>query len=197
MTGLECRVITDVFCGAYHPSWQKAKLIDHFPNVDSFLVFDADLICLRRWNPDVLFETLGRPFCAVPDRRTDGVYEECAELSIAFPDIYVNGGMTMFGREHKPVWDEVWKRHPKCGRFLEQGALNLALLDLDIQVCRLPKRYNVVTHRGQITQSELDALGAINLHATNLKVPSEVAKIQSQYGLYANRECDAFAGNPA
>ena len=196
MTGLECRVVTELFCGAFHPSWQKAKLIDYMPDVDSFMVFDADIMCLRPWNPEAIFESLGRPFCAVIDRRTEGVFHECHDLGIGFPDTYVNGGLTIFGREHKPIWDCTWSRHPKCGRFLEQGALNLALMETDMQVCRLPKRFNVVTSKGEISQGEVQSQNVVNLHATNLKFAREVAKFQEKYGSFKIANDNSLAGQP-
>jgi hypothetical protein len=184
MTGLDCIIIDEVFCEVPHPSWIKAKLIDHFPEIDSFLVFDSDIICLQPWQPEALFEELHRPFMAVPDDRSNNVLHECVNLEIPFPDFYVNGGLTIFGREHKPVWDAVWKCHPKCGRWLEQGALNLALLETGVEVCRLPRRFNYLAHGGTMTPQQAKDLNIVNYHACSIGNAIGVREVQERFGLY-------------
>jgi hypothetical protein len=189
MTGLECVVIDERFKPVCHPSWLKCHVIDHFKEQDSFLLFDADIIAIKKWNPQQLFESLGRPFCAVPDMRSDIVFEECNQLGIAFPDCYVNGGLTMFGREHKVIWENTWRRHPKCGRWLEQGALNLALLDSGCEICRMPRRFNVLTYRGATLEWDtFDVRHTINLHVCGTACAQEVKEVQLRYGMYDSPE---------
>jgi len=187
MTGLSMEVITEVDPKFTHPSWMKSAILDwpQFASEDSFLVMDADIICLQEWEPDALFETLGRPFCAVPEPNTDTVHDECASLGIPFPSYYVNAGLTMFGREHAEVWNIVKRKHPKCGRWLEQGALNLALMHTGVEVCRLPRRFNVVTYRGDVERYHDEQMRghAINLHITSMPGPQELRQIQESYGL--------------
>jgi hypothetical protein len=180
-TKLRCVVMSERFRAVTHPSWLKCKLIEHFPNEDSFMVFDADLICLRPWKPKLIFEYTGRAFCAVPDTRLDCIYEECEALGISFPDIYINGGLTIFGSEHKPIWDEAWRKHPRCGKWLEQGALNLALLESNTQMCRLPRRFNVVTYKGRISDKELCDMRAVNVHACAVNDWRGIEKLQKHY----------------
>lgn len=185
MTGLKCVVIERPLCETAHPSWNKCKIVDSFDD-DSFLVFDADIICVQRWTPLKLFQSVGRAFCAVPDTRDQVVWDECNELGISFPDCYVNAGLTMFGREHAPIWRETFKYHPKCGRFLEQGALNLSLLNSGIEVCRLPRYFNVMMNgdRGMKAIPDQDVVHrAINVHACGTKSVQGVKNVQDKYGL--------------
>jgi hypothetical protein len=192
MTTMPMEVITEDNGHFQHPSWMKSEILDwpQFEEHDSFLVFDADVICFKRWDPEAIFESVGRAFCAVPDVNTDSVFEECAGLGVPFPDYYLNGGVIMFGREHKNVWDLVKKKHPKCGRWLEQGAMNLALMHYKTDVCRLPKPFNVVTYRGNITEYHGEEMWnrVVNLHMTSMAGPEEVRQMQKHYGLCSTSE---------
>lgn len=185
-TGLKCVVVENSLRQYAHPSWSKADVIEMFPDVDSFLVFDADVVCLREWRPKWIFDDLGRPFCAVYERRSQDVFDECAALEISFPDVMVNGGVLMFGREHLPVWQVVRGKHPKCGRWMEQGALNLALLDGDIEVCRLPRIFNTLANNKPLvplSDDEIMKRGVINYHWCGVRDPQKLREIQGRYGL--------------
>lgn len=164
MTGLEHVVVRDMFYPAIHPSWLKCHVARKFPDEESFLVMDADMLCLQPWQPQRMFEDMRRPFMAVSDSRCENTLKECEALGIPFPSVYMNGGLTIFGREHQYIWNDVWKRHPICGRYLEQGSLNLSLLLLDPQMCRLPDRFNFVTYQARIKDAELKAMDCINVH---------------------------------
>jgi len=184
MTGVSCTVIeTNPLAEEVHPSWLKCIAIDLFPEEDSFLVFDADILCLKPWDPEKIFEDLGRPFCAVPDTRDQIVYEECNNLGIPFPDLYINGGLTIFGQEHAEVWRSTWKRRPRCGKWMEQGALNLALLDTGVETCRLPRWFNVLANGKDGLREIKDPTvkhRMINLHFCGTKI-AEVLALQKQY----------------
>jgi hypothetical protein len=185
-TGLQITVVENPIRQYAHPSWAKADVIEMFPTEDSFLVFDADVVCLRHWSPDQLFADLGRPFCAAVERRSQDVFDECAALEISFPDVMVNGGLLMFGREHLPVWEAVRGRHPKCGRWMEQGALNLSLLESDFEVCRLPRQFNTLAHNkplAALTPDEIERKRVINLHWCGVRDPQKLLEIQKRYGL--------------
>lgn len=188
MTGLRCEVFDHPYIPTIHPSWQKAFIIQRYAKEDSFLCFDADIICLRQWDPERLFNDLGRAFCAVPDDHSEQVFKECEFLNISFPGIYVNAGLMMFGREHDYVWDRVWTKHPHCGAWLEQGALNLALLNMQVEICRLPRKFNVLAHQGQMAPHEstisIHKNGWINLHACSCKTPEQLVEVQKRFGLY-------------
>jgi hypothetical protein len=178
MTGLECLVIDDGvnFGTVTHPSWMKCLLAKNFPQHSEFLVFDADVICVRPWDPKALFVSMGRNFCAVPEENHVPVLVECHNFRLPFPDWYVNGGLLMFGREHQPVWDEVWAKHPEYGSWLEQTALNEALRGHE--VARLPRIYNSMLHGDRNAALEKRKT-AVNVHADSFGGKwMEVRKLQ-------------------
>lgn len=183
MTGLECKIINSHSGEVSHPSWLKCFVNQNFPNEESFLVFDADIICMREWDPKGLFESLGRPFCAALDVNSKHVYRECQELQIGFPDVYVNGGLTIFGKEHAGVWSRVWGKHPKYGKWLEQGALNVALLEENGEVCRLPRRFNLISQFASIPKEWAEANGIINYHACGVGNAKDLLNVQTEFGL--------------
>jgi hypothetical protein len=167
MTGLPCTVIyTDDF-QCIHPSWIKCHIPRLFPRADSFLVFDADLLPLRQWDPQALFKMSGRAFMGVPEpNASPAVLAECEAWGLGYPDLYLNCGLLIFGREHAPVLDRTWRRHPDGGAWMEQTALNRALVDEAVEVCRLPRRFNLMAHRGRINPIYARATlrDAINVH---------------------------------
>lgn len=182
MTGLECKVIDTCPESIAHPSWLKAHVIGMFPEYDSFLVFDADIIPSKHWNPKLLFEELGRPFCAVPDRNWAATQRECTKFNMPWPDWYVNGGLTMFGKEHAIVWEYVLRKHPKYGSWLEQTALNEALLKLGTNVCRLPHRFNqLYSGSSPVARSE-----AINLHLAGCHSPDYIIATLERFNAHRN-----------
>jgi hypothetical protein len=189
MTGLKCQVLGEEFVDlvnvlfhqkAVHPSWLKCFVASMFPEEQEFLVFDADVICVRPWDPNALFKMMGRRFCAVAEENRVTVLVECANFRLPFPDWYVNGGLLMFGQEHAPVWDAVWARHPQYGSWLEQTALNEALRSEE--VVRLPRIYNSMLHGVIEDGHRAIAQGAVNLHADSMGGrAAEVLKAQMMF----------------
>lgn len=187
MTGLECRVINVDDYGCAHPSWLKCHVHRIFPDEDSFLVFDADILPLRPWDPECLFESLGRPFIGVPEPNANPELKvEIGEWGLGTSDTYINGGLLIFGHEHGAVWDRVWSLHPHGGRWLEQTAINHALAMDAIEVCRLPRHFNLLSHRGKL--SAVYARGtlanAVNLHTCAVGNAAEVEAIHQQFLSY-------------
>jgi hypothetical protein len=179
MTGIQCFVIEENprEWQAVHPSWLKCHVPAMFPDHDEFLVFDADILAVRPWDPAALFETLGRPFMAVPEPGTNPeVMEECRKWQLAFPDSYLNCGLLVFGREHAPVLDAAWEYHPHGGEWLEQTALNRALVDSGVEICRLPRRYNTLAKHGRINSiySRVSPQDAVCLHTAAMADPREI-----------------------
>jgi hypothetical protein len=152
-----------------HPSWLKCHLDKIFPQHKSFMIFDADIFCLNNWNPFELSWQVKQAFCAVPDRNLRMVFDECTAHQLPFPDWYVNGGLVIFGREHQKVWDKVWEKHPRYGRWLEQTALNKAIQETGVDVCRLPRKFNLLPSPvgAEMTAAklrEMAAAGVVNFH---------------------------------
>lgn len=185
--GLPCVVIDQDTIGCAHPSWLKCHIPAMFPHDDEFLVFDADILCVREWDPAALFETLGRPFMAVPEPGTNPeVMEECRKWQLAFPDSYLNCGLLIFGREHAPVLDATWAYHPHGGAWLEQSALNRSLVDSGVEICRLPRRYNTLAKHGRINSiyARVSPRDAVCLHTCAMSDPAEILAHHQRLGTW-------------
>jgi len=171
LTGLDHVIIQQDDYDCVHPSWLKCHVHRMFPDEDSFLVFDADILCIRPWDPQKLFDQMRRPFMAVPEpSANEYLMEECRDWQLGFPDVYVNGGLLIFGREHGFVWDRVWSMHPHGGRWLEQTALNRALADEVVEICRLPRHFNLMAQQGRVVPlyCRSTLADAINVHTCAL-----------------------------
>ena len=183
-TGLRCVVLDDIGSSipkaklpkVAHPAWLKAHVLDLFPEEDEFMLFDADLIPRRDWDPQAIFRQMRGAFCAVPDRNCETVRDECASFNLPFPDWYVNTGLLLFSRQHAPVWDYVRKKHPKHGSWQEQTAVNEALLALRVSVARLPRDFNY------LALSKTKSNGEINFHpAGEVITVDKLIALQSEF----------------
>ena len=188
-TGLKCHVIETAadFPQVAHPSWLKCHIPEMFPEADSFLIFDADILPLREWDPHGLFEQIGRAFCAVPEPNGNpDILAECRDWGLGFPDIYVNGGLILCGREHDYIWQRTWQHHPAGGRWAEQTALNYELADTAVEVCRLPRCFNALAQMGRINPyySRVTLADAVNLHCCALHSAPEVSAMHQQVEAY-------------
>lgn len=180
MTGLHVEIIDRNDFGDVHPAWLKLKIPELFPKRD-ILYFDSDVLFMRKWDVRGMFEAMGRPFMAVPDVRSQPVLAECQNFGIPFPDWYLNTGLFVFGREHTPILDAAWEKRPQFGSWLEQTALNHALLHSGAEVCRLPRTFNTLLWPGHDDYSAeaLRARPEIVLHAASLGGDaSRLAEIQ-------------------
>jgi hypothetical protein len=205
-TGLRCAVIEEEReIAVCHPSWLKCHLHRMFPDEDSFLYFDADVLPLQMWDPHGLFEDLGRPFCGVPEPNANPeLLEECREWGLGYPDIYLNAGLLMFGREHGYVWDRTWTHHPHGGTWLEQTALNHSLALEAVEVCRLPRAFNTLAQKGRLNSlyARATLANSINLHCCAHDDAEAVATMHAQVeayissGLAGRTRLDLLAGLP-
>jgi hypothetical protein len=189
-TGLRCVVLEEEKdSGVCHPSWLKCLIHRIFPDEDSFLYFDADILPLQVWDPHGLFEDLGRPFCGVPEPNGNpDVVAECTEWGLGYPDTYINAGLLMFGIEHGYVWDRTWTHHPHGGTWMEQTALNHALVTEAVEICRLPRRFNTLAQKGRINNLYARATLAecINLHCCAHDTAEAVATMHAQVEAYTS-----------
>jgi SAM-dependent methyltransferase len=182
-TGLECHVIDADDFGCVHPSWLKCHVHRLFPDEDSFLIFDADILPLRPWDPAGLFRQLGRPFMAVPEPNSNGdLVRECQEWQLGFPDVYLNCGLLIFGHEHGFVLDRTWTRHPHGGRWLEQTAINRSLADEAVEICRLPRHFNVMAQCGRLhtLYARSTLASAVNVHTCAMDDPAAITLVHQQ-----------------
>jgi lipopolysaccharide biosynthesis glycosyltransferase len=177
MTGIICHPVLQDF-NTVHPSWNKTRLAELYPNHNEYFIFDADIICLKHWNPTELFCRHDRALLCVPDRNNERVEEECVQHGIPFPDRYINAGLTIFGREHLPIWEAVWKMHPFKKGWLEQTPLNMVLKQYENnggKVVRLDRKYNRITGWQSLHRAQAD--DTVNAHlAGNGEKPERILK---------------------
>lgn len=182
MTKLDTLVITKDPYSLHHPSWLKTRIWSEIPEeFDSILVFDADILPMRQWNPFAIFHATKRPFIIVPDLHTPHVEDECNMFKIPFPGIYSNGGLFICGREHEKILNSVYmNRYPECGRNIEQTGLNLELIESKTEVLRLPRTFNTILwqNHDDFSTSALQARPEVNLHAALVRDPKKVRQIQ-------------------
>lgn len=167
MTGLTCHVIATDDFGCCHPSWLKCHIHRIFPEEDSFLVFDADILCVEPWDPQTLFQSTRRPFMAVPEPNANpDLLQECKDWGLGYPNTYINCGLLIFGREHGFILDRAWTHHPHGGRWLEQTAINHALVTEHVETCLLPRHFNMLAQRGRINSiyCRTTLRDAVNIH---------------------------------
>ena len=178
MTGVKCQVIRAAYgFDCCHPSWLKCHLHRIFPDQEAFLVFDADLLAIRPWDPQGLFEQMGRPFMGVPEPNGNpDVRRECQDWGLGYPDLYLNCGLLVFGREHGFVMDRAWSMHPNGGRWLEQTAINYALAMEAVEVCRLPRVFNTLAQEGKVNSiyCRTTLRNAINVHTCAMESAAAV-----------------------
>ena len=184
MTGVRCLVISEDF-NTVHPSWNKTRIVELTDGREGIMMFDADVICLRPWSPVDLWEKHNRAFLAVLDRNNDRVEDECIKYGIPFPDVYINAGLTIFGAEHKPIWESVWKMHPFVKGWLEQTPLNIVLQRYEKdggEVVRLDRKYNQIV--GWQSVKRHMAGDTVNAHiAGNGQHPERLLAAQKEAGL--------------
>ena len=168
-TGLPTAVISRDEIGAPHPSFLKLHIPAMFPDHAEFLYFDSDIIMRQHWSPEYIFADSGRPFIAVPDVRSDAVFQECNRFGLPFPDWYLNAGLLIFGREHAPILRSAYDAG-QVGSWLEQTGLNIALLKSRAEILRLPRTFNTLLWPGidDYTSQELQRRPEKVLHAASL-----------------------------
>jgi hypothetical protein len=180
MTGIPCVVAYETRPGM-HPSWGKLWLPEKYCE-DSYMIFDADMLPMKRWNPEKIFKESGRRFMACRDVNSQAVHNESKSFCIPI-DRYLNCGLMIFGGEHFPVLEEARKRVPSYGSWLEQTAVNRALIDLGVKVQELPRAYNTLLwpQTDKYDRESLLEKNAVNLHAASLGGRWDILKqIQDQ-----------------
>jgi lipopolysaccharide biosynthesis glycosyltransferase len=184
MTGLRTEVVTEVPAGLAHPSWAKCSLLEMFPEEDGFLYFDADLVAMKPWQPELLWESYGRGFCAVAEPYGKAVDMECQSYGLN-PGRYINAGLLLFGPAHAWIWERTLSRHPRFGSWYEQTALNVALQEEGPGPRRLPAAYNALAHHGRFLPgyAGVEERDAINVHYCSVNDPVKLLKLQERHPL--------------
>ena len=145
MTGLETRILGAEAMrrwGVSKPHFLKMRLFREFPDADTILYFDADLICLRRWDPTVF---AGREEVAcVRDLSDSGMIQNDAGLSGVPVREYFNSGFFIVSRKYHAGWLE--RSYLEIGDartiFHDQGYLNRTRWRFSIPALFLSKAWN-------------------------------------------------------
>jgi len=169
LTGLNCVVVNDWHGSKLeHPSWVKCRILDIFPQENDFLYFDADIWCIKPWNPKHIFESNGRKFMGVVEPEHNAIDAECDKWDIN-REVYFNGGLLMFSREHKEMFNTALKYHP-FGRWYEQTPLNICSIGTPKHI--LPKEFNFLNHAASLILASLVAsflVGNVPAHVWSMK----------------------------
>lgn len=167
MTGLEFTVVTRPFKEVAHPSWLKLWIPAVFPDAEGWLILDADMVMLRKWDPR---ELLRPGISAVNDRiHLPIVEKECRELGLEV-DRYVNGGFLLFDAAGAEMLKAQQHRHPSYGRWLEQASINEAFQKAPAGMSTiLPQHYNHVCNCFQVEARPSDYASSTIVHIVGLK----------------------------
>ncbi len=161
MTGLECRILPDYLVDdPQRASWAKMRVLEAYPE-DNFLIFDADVFCMKPWNP---MEWADRP-TFVAEKPNKMTVAECQLFGLP-QERYINGGLWIVSRDEAPLFDAIKKMYPEYGRWQEQTALNKAIhRDLRLPVRYLPRAYNDLVNPALPSDPDtLRARHSVNLH---------------------------------
>lgn len=171
MTGLTVAVLREPEPDLVHPAWGKCRIMEKFPKHDSFLIFDADVLALRPWNPAAIYDSLGKEFCAVAEPLTVPVLDESMKHGFG-PGRYFNSGVILCGRHHQPIFDRTLTMHPQCGQWLEQTALNIAVAETIPKAALLPWKFNSLAHGGDLRL--IDPVRIVNIHYCGMHDPWKI-----------------------
>lgn len=145
-TGLKCVVLGDeqyrqAGLVGQPPALLKLNLWD-FIDADEVLLFDADTICLRNWDP----RRFVHPQAVVATRDwiwRDYVQQEATSLGIPLEDYFLSSLLILNRPAHAPMLRLAAELYPQTtGRLFEQTALNGARHQLGLPINFLDRRYN-------------------------------------------------------
>lgn len=173
MTGCLTTIIRNDDSRFAHPSWNKL-----FLNGPCFF-FDADIWCMKRWNPQELLDRYQRTLM-LPERPHTAIKTECQLYGIPL-DSYYNAGLIIMTGNEGPLFENAFSRHPTYGRWLEQTSLNRSVVELKWQVQPLPDAYNRMV-RIETPVEKLRMEQAINLHFAGPKTPAQLLEVYKQLG---------------
>jgi ADP-heptose:LPS heptosyltransferase len=143
LTGLETVVLGAkefAASGLSHPSLLKFRIFDLI-RADNVLYFDADMVCLERWDPRRYFGD--RAIIAVRERMLDTIRQEASDWGMPAEE-YFNAGMFIASAAHHRPWLRLAESlYPAGGLTLfDQSPLNAARHRLGVPIRMLDRRYN-------------------------------------------------------
>ena len=178
MTGVECMVIGDEHVKHLdlpHPAWAKLWVHD-WTDENIVMVFDADLWCMKEWQPDKFFAPWS--ITAATEPWSQQLNNEAVDHSIPI-ERYFNTGLMIFSHALKRQFDAAKDLRPKYGRWYEQTAICKVVSDAGVPFNEIPERYNHLLWPGRDSYDpqRLSMLGAVNLHFASLNNPKQIGDI--------------------
>jgi hypothetical protein len=169
LSGVWFEVVTEAWREVPHPSWLKLWVAERFPKSDGWLVMDADMVPLRRWQPEKMLEESDGRLLIARDREHPAVVAECREHRLRVED-YSNGGLMLFGRRGAAVLEHARQWFPRLGRWMEQTAVAKAAEEMESEVCRIRREYNLVVGPEQVLRDPAAvARRAVTAHVVGLR----------------------------
>jgi ADP-heptose:LPS heptosyltransferase len=183
LTGLPSVVLGDEVyrqASLCHPDYLKYRLFDLVDSENIFF-FDADMVCLERWDPRAYFGAAG--LTAVRDRLIGQIGREAAEWGVPAED-YFNAGMFIINRAHHLGMLREAERicFSRDTAYFAQTPLNAARARLGIPVNLLERRYNWVGFGSSLLSHEVPVVMAHKLVPDQLE--SNVAYFLGDHPLY-------------
>ncbi len=195
-TGLETLILDESHYRKYgivgSPMLLRYHLVDEFPNVDSILHFDADMVFMKPFDAHRLANS--GALVAVRDCYSQPWIRSAAQAIGISAKTYFNGGfLVMDPRRHGPLLRLArnYERTATVG-FQAQCALNWARMITDEPVNYLPKYYNYIrffaqpdwrkTLVGHFISSNISTCD----NATKESVFEAYAQEKRQHPLFAN-----------
>lgn len=143
MTGLDTVVLdSDHFTASRLEAATMLKFrLFELVKADNIFYFDADMVCLERWDPRRYFAL--PEIVAVRERMCDGIIGEARDWGVP-PHGYFNGGMFIANSERHREWLRQAEaiRFLKPTSFFDQSPLNAARCRLGIALKLLDRRFN-------------------------------------------------------
>jgi hypothetical protein len=183
LTGLETVVLGQrelSASGFAYPTLLKFRLFD-FVNAEHLMYFDADMVCLRRWDPKQYFGR--REIVAVRDRMFDTIRNEASTWDVPVED-YFNAGFFIASAIHHREWlrlaEAILPTRPTA--MLDQTVLNAARQQLSIPLHLIDRRYNWLGFGGNSLSLDAPVVMAHKLVPTRVEINTDY--FEGRYDLF-------------
>ncbi len=158
MTGLETHIIGDDSLrrwGLSKPHQLKLRLFHEFPEAESILYFDADLLFLQRWNPNV-FANSPEIICVSDLWNASWIRADAGRLGVPVRN-YFNSGFFIVSARHHASWLE--GSYQQLGMlftpFYDQSYLNHTRWHWGLPARFLPKHWNFIGYENHPRPEEI------------------------------------------
>lgn len=164
-TGVECIVVEDwIGEPLNHPSWLKLWLPEAFPE-DDLMIFDADLLALRDWDPEELLEGHDLVWVRNQNRRVRSL---CPQYGLDVSR-YANSGLLLV-KKGCTILQQAQQFYPEYGPWKEEVGLNEVVQKQGpFSVRLLGENYNWLFHLNKGYWSVVQGRDIVNLHLVGLQ----------------------------